>query len=131
DDALGPLGPVRAGSIVSLRDVAASSSSMTVETPSGKKLEVPFDPTTHRALVAADEVGVHRARVGGREVLFAASVLAERETDVTPRPALELGRRRIAPRAGPTEGRSEIPVPFALAALALLLIEGFAYHRRL
>src|SRR5262249_30291104 len=106
-------------------------SSATVETPSGHKVEVAIDPATRRALFAADEVGVYRARIGGREVLFSASVLDERETDVTPRPALELGRKRIAPRARPAGGRTEIPVPFALAALALLLIEGFAYHRRL
>jgi hypothetical protein len=129
DEALGPSGPVRAGSVVALR--CALDQDVQVTTPSGRTVTVARDRASARALFAeTDEVGIYRARTATGELLFGVSVLDERESDVEPRAALELGARRIPPRASGASGERDVAVPFALAALVLVLLEGFAYHRR-
>ncbi len=126
DDAGGPRGVVRAGSVVRLRAVGPG---LSVTTPGGRAVEVPVEDG--RGLFGETlENGVYRVKTGGRESVFAVATLDENESRIAPRPVLEVGGEIVNGEAVPDAGEREVVAPFLLLALGALLIEGFAFFRR-
>jgi hypothetical protein len=78
------------------------------------------------------ETGVWRLVGAEREIRFAASLLDEGETELSPRAPAESKAARARPEsvAAPRATLRGLWRPLALAALALLFLEGAAYHRR-
>ncbi|MDX2138322.1 MAG: VWA domain-containing protein [Chloroflexota bacterium] len=63
-------------------------------------------------------------------VPFAVNLFSREESDITPRQTISLGAAEIAPSTEQELGQQEFWSWLALAALAILLIEWYAYHRR-
>lgn len=61
---------------------------------------------------------------------FAVNLFDEQESNIGPRPSIQVGRDEIAPVAAGQMGRRELWSWFAGLALVFLLIEWQAYHRR-
>jgi hypothetical protein len=82
-------------------------------------------------LPAIDETGIWRLESGGRDLAFAASLLSEDESDLrgtgfaTPETA-----STISAPSGTRMGIQDLWKPLVLAGLLLLLLEGWAFHRR-
>jgi hypothetical protein len=62
---------------------------------------------------------------------FAVNLFAQAESDIAPRASLTLGQTEITPGGEEELGQQEFWPWLALAALAILMIEWYAYHRRL
>src|SRR5581483_10794480 len=121
DEALGPRGTVRAGSVLSLR---ARGGPVSVTTPDGRTLTLAAEDG--RALFAeTDANGVYRVRSGGRESLFAVATLDPGETAIAPCP-VDMGGETLVGVAALEAGEREVVAPFLLAALAAIVIEAFA-----
>ena len=92
-------------------------------------------PGGRAAFKATDWAGVYKvnAHLRGRrkpEVRrFAANLLSEAESNIRPRPHLRVNAAEIA-RASGSVMQKEVWTYFALAALALIMIEWAVYHRR-
>lgn len=62
---------------------------------------------------------------------FAVNLFDPNESNITPRETVQVGRAEISETVGERIGQREFWQWFALAALVLLLLEWFAYHRRM
>ncbi|HEV8266923.1 MAG TPA: VWA domain-containing protein, partial [Thermoanaerobaculia bacterium] len=110
-----------------------SGEALTLVSPSGKRTALSSSAGVV-TLPARDEIGVHRVVSASREVRFASSLLSREESDLRPR----FARTQRAPAAGGEIAPETVPVasvaetwrPLAALALALLLLEAFAFHRR-
>lgn len=129
---------------------ASGDEAPTEWTPSGRPLAIPVprgvttvdvvDPRGTVHPVVAEEgilqypetvrTGIYTVRAGGKESRYAVNLANRRESDVAPAATIEIEG------TGPIEGRnsvetqSEIWKDLVLAAIALLMIEWFFYHRR-
>jgi hypothetical protein len=63
--------------------------------------------------------------------LFAVNLFEPLESSIRPQAAVTLGRQTITPGAREQVGQFEFWPLLALAALAVLLLEWYAYHRRM
>jgi hypothetical protein len=107
--------------------------SLRVTLPNGETRDLPlttaptFAETTQPGLYVLDV-----ARTGDvtDRVPFAVNLFAREESDITPRQTISLGAAEIAPSSEQELGQQEFWSWLALAALAILLIEWYAYHRR-
>ncbi len=97
-------------------------------------------PATGRPIAFTDtgQLGLYRLEIlQAGEVAqaqsFAVNLFATGESDIEPAPAgqLQLGGAATAAEADEKLGLQEFWLPLALAALLLLLIEWYVYHRRL
>ncbi|MBI3724507.1 hypothetical protein HY251_11220, partial [bacterium] len=52
------------------------------------------------------------------------------ETRVAPRATLAVGPEVVTGQSAALAGEREVVLPFVLVALAAVLLEGFAFHRR-
>ena len=109
---------------------SADGESVTLTSPTGRSFHlVPRGGTVR--LPALEEVGLWHLAGLGREVRFAASLLDAAESQLTPR-VPGTGRSKGVD-AAPAAGRAVLRGlwrPLILAALALLLLEAAAFHRR-
>lgn len=115
---------VRAGQTATLQTVASSA---IITTPAGDSREVPARDGT---VIFADTLRAGRYEVNGGAP-FAVSLLSEAESNTTPRNAIET-------RAGEVNGQPETFYSereawrwVALFALTILMIEWWAFHRRI
>jgi hypothetical protein len=132
------------GETIELRPLAPATESIIVTSPSSKaetlrrRGEQPF---VYRL---TDELGVYRVTEGGRETRhFAVNLFDPAESDVrvrideTPEEAeqalvasIKIGDLDIAASAGATPARHELWRALLIAALCLLVVEWWIYHRR-
>lgn len=132
------------GEAIELRPLSPATESIIVTSPSGKaetlrrRGEQPF---VYRL---TDELGVYRVTEGGRETRrFAVNLFDPAESDVrvrtgeTPEEAeqalvasIKIGDLDIAASAGATPARHELWRALLIAALCLLVVEWWIYHRR-
>jgi hypothetical protein len=76
------------------------------------------------------DVGVYTLNAGAMSTTFAANLLAPRESAIAPQKALSLAAGAVAPAEAKIAGRKEIWRELSLLAIAVLMIEWFAWNRR-
>jgi hypothetical protein len=115
---------VRAGQPITLRTPSAG---VTVTTPAGDALEV---AARDGVVIFADTL-----RAGAYEVKdaspFAASVLSESESDTTPRDSIKTRSGEVTGQVASFHSEREFWRWVALAALTVLTVEWWVYHRRI
>jgi Ca-activated chloride channel family protein len=123
-DSLTTESAVRAGQPVTLH---TSSPAVTVTTPAGDTREV---ASRDGSVIFADTL-----RAGAYEVKdappFAASLLSESESDTTPRDSIKTRAGEVSGQAASFYSEREFWRWVALAALTVLTIEWWVYHRRI
>jgi len=76
-----------------------------------------------------DAVGVYRVKGDSFDTSFAVNLLDKDESNIEPRPTIQIGAETVASAQQRSQPR-EIWWWFALAALAILLVEWYVYNRR-
>ena len=111
--------------------VKAGVSKATVQLPNGKSVEVSIDPQTGRLVFGqTDRQGLYQVQFGERTLRFAANLLSLQETKLWPRQELALGKFTLVKADTGKRADLEVWRWFALAALALMLVEWWYYHTR-
>ncbi|MEO0531611.1 MAG: BatA and WFA domain-containing protein [Planctomycetota bacterium] len=132
------------GSSVELRPVSPTTDTITVATPSGRSEALRRRGEQPFVFRLTDEVGVYRVTEAGRETQrFAVNLFDPAESDVrlrtdeTPEDAdaaqiasVKIGNIDVTAAAGAAPARQELWRLILIAALALLLLEWYIYHRR-
>lgn len=102
----------------------------TIVDPGGERTDVPV--VEGRAVYLGTRAGFYRAEAGGKSVEFAANLAAPSESAMKPAPRLTVAGTAAGRVSGFTVGiRREIWIYLLGAALLLLAIEWFTYHRRI
>lgn len=129
-------GAVATGSKVRL-PLPADAAEVTVTTPSGRKHVLPVE-VGGVTFTETTEVGFYQVRVGDskrsetpRVQYFAADLLDAEESDIAPRRNLSLAGGPVEMLTSVTVANREIWGLFALAALVLVMLEWYCYHRRI
>ena len=86
-------------------------------------------PKAAFAFGATDQVGIYQAKWDGGQRSFAVNLLDPEESNIEPRPIIQIGAERLSAGQQTTPPR-ELWKWFALAALLLLLLEWYIYNRR-
>ncbi|HEX8235048.1 MAG TPA: BatA and WFA domain-containing protein [Abditibacteriaceae bacterium] len=122
--------PLRAGDPVPL-SVPAGTKEIIVTAPDKSRQRVPVQ-STPVMFAGADQVGVYTAETNdqsGWKKTFAVNLLNSSESNLTPRDALQVsGGKQVQGETGARSNR-ELWGYIALAALLLLTIEWWVYHR--
>lgn len=109
--------------------VPAGVERATVETPSGQRFTAPV--YEGRAVFLGAEAGLHRVHAGEDHRLIAGNLSDPRESDCAPVATLDVnGTRATAPRAGRAGVRRELWRYLLLAAMLILTVEWYTWHRR-
>ena len=109
--------------------VAIADQTMTVKKPDGREVEVrPKDKNF--IFTDTDQIGIYE--IAGRDFSekFAVSLLNESESDIKPADKLEIAGQEIVSSSISTVSNREIWSILVLAALILLAVEWWVYHRR-
>ena len=99
--------------------------------PGGPERTIPLDATA-RELVFGDtgKQGVYRFTLGTNQLAFAANLLDPVESNLKPRDELSLGRRGEVTATTLKRANLEYWRWFALAGLAVMMVEWWWFHRR-
>ncbi len=109
--------------------VPAGTTQAIVVTPSGRRVRVPV--TDGRAVFVPVERGFHVLDAGGARTLAAASLADASESACAPsRTFFAGGTRATAPPSGSRRPRGEAWVALLCLALAIVILEWAAWHRR-
>jgi hypothetical protein len=120
---------VQPGQVKTLRpDVAVTR--IQVTDPTGKETTLERGKRADFSFGATDHLGIYQvAWDGAVQRSFAVNLLDPEESNIEPRPLIQLGDDRVA--AGENRGQPrELWKWFVLAALLLLVAEWFVYNRR-
>jgi hypothetical protein len=123
----------RVGDIVPLRP-PPDATALRVALPNGETRDLPlnasptFAETTQPGFYAAE---VTRAGGAIDRLVFAVNLFSPEESAIAPRASITLGQTEIVPGSEPELGQQEYWHWLALLALAVLVIEWAAYHRRM
>lgn len=108
----------------------ATDQAVTVRKPDGK--EVNLQPETESVVFRdTDRVGVYEIAGRGFAEKFAVNLLDESESDIRPADKIEIAGQEIASSTIYEVSNREIWGILVLAALALLAVEWWVYHRRI
>jgi hypothetical protein len=104
---------------------------VSVVLPNGSQKHLPTDASA-RELVFGDTAkqGVYRVRIGANEMPFCVNLLDAAESDITPRPELQLGKYGQVSATQMRRANLEFWRWIAISGLAVLLFEWWYYHRR-
>jgi len=110
--------------------VTTTGKAVTIRKPDGK--EVNLQPETDNAIFNdTDRVGVYEITGEGLSERFAVNLLDESESDIRPADKIEVAGQEIASSTIYEVSNREIWRILVLAALALLAVEWWVYHRRI
>lgn len=110
--------------------VPAGAEAATWITPGGAEQTVPI--VDGRAVASGLRAGFYTLRAGGQEEVFAANLGPSAEAVIAPAERLDLaGAPAPRPEVGRAGVRTELWMLLVLAAIAVVLVEWFTYHRRL
>lgn len=116
---LWPLGPAAAGQTTG------------VEAPGGRRYDVVAGEAA-ADFRQTDRAGFYAAEIDGRRSEFALNLVSLRESDIAPQPELRgLGQEIIPGETRLASGTCELWPALTAAALLLLLVEWYVYHRRI
>ena len=77
-----------------------------------------------------DAAGIHRLTAGTNRIDFTVNLLSPEESNIKPSASLSFGKYTKIESTQASLGNKEIWKYFAMAALGLLLLEWWYYHRR-
>ncbi|HEY8429066.1 MAG TPA: VWA domain-containing protein, partial [Sandaracinaceae bacterium] len=110
--------------------VPAGVEHATLVDPSGRARTVPI--VDGRAVATGQRAGFYTIRAGAYEDVLAANLGPSQEAVIEPAEHLDVGGARAdAPEIGAPGVRTELWMLLVLAALAVITVEWFTYHRRL
>ena len=115
---------VRAGQPITIRGATAS---VALTTPAGRTEEVAASDGT-ASFADTMMVGTYAIK---DQAPFAATLLSESETDTTPRDSIKTREGEVGGRADSFQSERETWRWIALAALMILAVEWWIYHRRI
>ncbi len=98
--------------------------------PGGEQIELAGDGTTvyfHQT----DRIGIYQTKAGSRDFTFAVNLLSREESDTAPRNSLDLGGRQIQRKSAVQQVKKPLWRWFALAALAICMLEWWVFHRKI
>jgi hypothetical protein len=105
---------------------------LSVRSPSGRTTKLPPRGGEPLRFTNTDELGVYDVQAGsGPSRRFAVNLNDSSESNVVPRPAVEIGYSEITGQAIWEGGRQELWKPLLLLALCVLCVEWYIYTRRL
>lgn len=102
---------------------------VTVTGPDGEPRKVDLADGVLRVRDTSD-VGIYTLDAGALSTTFAANLLAPRESAIAPQDSLSLAAGVMAPAEAKIAGRKEIWRELSLVAIAVLMLEWFAWNRR-
>ncbi len=128
----GDMPSVKPGQPMTLR-TESRADRVTVERPDGRRTEVLRQGTNQFVITDTDPLGVYRVFEGrsakpARQ--FAVNLFDSRESDLKPRPKIELGHEEVAGVGGLEPARKELWRWLLGAGLAVLVFEWYVYNRR-
>ncbi|TWT47821.1 vWA domain-containing protein [Botrimarina hoheduenensis] len=134
---------LQAGQTIEIAPRDPTLTSITLVDPTGVRSELTRRSAQPFVWQAGSKLGVYRVLEAGDETQrFAVNLLDRRESDVRLRlgtpdqekqaqiASVRIGNITVAAKAGAAPSRQEIWKPLLVAALVLLLVEWYLYHRR-
>jgi hypothetical protein len=107
------------------------ASALTVRTPGGRSIALTLAPGETQQFSGTDELGIYVVEEPGQPPRrFAVNLFDSSESNIAPRPGVEIGHTEIAGQAGWEGGRVELWKPLLLAVLGILCLEWYIYNRR-
>ncbi len=104
-----------------------------MQTPSGRTVSLPPNPSGKLVFTDTEELGVYRVSAAGKLIQqFAINLLDEKESDIRlgDHPSFKIGYVNVAGKSGWVAGHRDIWKELVLAALAIALLEWLIYLRR-
>ena len=99
--------------------------------PDGQKVTLPIDPLARDLVYASTDIqGIYQLSIGTNRTDFAVNLLDANESRIQPGDALNMGRRGDVLPASLKRANLESWRWFALAALAVMALEWWWFHRR-
>jgi hypothetical protein len=126
------LGGLRPGAVVSL-DAPNARTGLDVQTPSGRTIQLPPNPSAKLIFTDTEELGLYRVLAGGKTIQqFAVNLLDKDESDirVSDEPKFKIGYVDVAGKSGWVAGHRDIWRELVLAGLAIAVLEWLIYLRR-
>ena len=110
--------------------VPATATTVTITGPDKSVTHLTV-PEAHEALVfdGADQVGLYNAEAGNWKQTFAVSMLSKSESDLQPRDALKMGDKSSFVAQNRAKANRELWGYLITAALMVLIVEWWVYHR--
>ncbi len=128
----GEMSSVRPGQPLLLRTESLADR-ITVQRPDGQRMEVARQGANQFVITDTDQLGVYRV-FEGRSTKptrqFAVNLFDSRESDLRPRPKLELGHEEVPATAGLQPARKEYWRWLLGVGLVVLIFEWYVYNRR-
>ena len=123
---------VRPGAVVALPVESAADQAVVVD-PLGQRMELDRSRQDQMYFSGTDHVGVYTVEQGERSRQFAVNLLDAAESDIRPRAegTIQIGYTSVKGEAAWRPSRFEAWKLFALAALALVVVEWYVYNQRL
>ncbi len=120
---------LRTGQTATL-EIPPGQTTLTVTSPSGRKQKTATDGRV-AYFSDTEQRGVYIAEAGGRRQAFAVNLLSREESDTRPRDTLKFGNRPVLAGSGAVNTSREIWRWLLLAAVLILAVEWWVYHRRI
>jgi hypothetical protein len=128
----GEMSSVKPGQPMILR-TESPAGRITVERPDGRRTEVLRQGTNPFVITDTDQLGVYRvfeSRSAKPTRQFAVNLFDSRESDLKPRPKIELGHEEVAGSGGLQPARQEYWRWILGLGLVVLIFEWYVYNRR-
>jgi len=122
----------RSGAVVGL-EAPDVRTGLDVQTPSGRTVSLPANPSGKLIFTETEELGAYRILAGGKMVhQFAVNLLDANESNirVPAEPSLKIGYVDVAGKTGWVAGHRDIWRELVLAGLAIAVLEWLIYLRR-
>ncbi len=122
----------RPGAVVGL-EATDVRTGLDVQTPSGRTVSLPANPSGKLIFTETEELGAYRILAGGKLVhQFAVNLLDANESNirVPAEPSLKIGYVDVAGKTGWVAGHRDIWRELVLAGLAIAVLEWLIYLRR-
>jgi hypothetical protein len=121
---------VRPGQTITLHSIGAAET-LQVVSPSGKSLSLKRERGENFSFSGTDELGVYRIDEPSQAPRrFAVNLFDSSESDIVPRPEINIGYNEVRGQAGWEGARRELWKPLLLGALGVLCCEWYIYSRR-
>jgi len=129
---LGQTASVRPGETLVLQ-TEFSAERVSVQRPDGRRTEIARQTSNQLVITDTEQLGVYHVLEGdaSRPVRpFAVNLFDSRESDLQPRPTLQLGHEEVAGTGGLMPARRELWRWLLAASLVVLVFEWYVYNRR-
>jgi hypothetical protein len=128
---IGQTASVRPGETLVLRTESPTDRA-SVQRPDGQRTEIARQAANQWVITDTEQQGIYRTLEGGTKPTrrFAVNLFDSRESDLQPRPTIELGHEEVAGVGGLLPARKELWRWLLGAGLVVLVFEWYVYNRR-